>query len=124
MLGMLAVFAELQRAEIRERTRMALGSKRSRGEAVGRTALGLVRDGAGFARDPETWSTVARILSERSGGASCQAIADGLNRDGVPTATASRPAKRGLVNGAGQWHAATVATLCRNPHILAAAHEG
>lgn len=121
MLGMLAVFAELQRAEIRERTRMALGSKRSRGEAVGRTALGLVRDGAGFARDPETWPTVARILSERSGKVSCQAIADGLNRDSVPTATASRPGKRGLVNGPGQWHAATVATLCRNPHILAAA---
>jgi DNA invertase Pin-like site-specific DNA recombinase len=32
MLGMLAVFAELQRAEIRERTRSALRGKRERGE--------------------------------------------------------------------------------------------
>lgn len=37
MLGMLAVFAELQRAEIRERTRCALAGKAARGEATGRT---------------------------------------------------------------------------------------
>jgi site-specific DNA recombinase len=78
MLGMLAVFAELQRAEIRERTRAKLRAKRARGEAVSRSAFGLVRDGAGFARDPETWPVVARILSERGDGASCRAIADGL----------------------------------------------
>ena len=121
MLGMLAVFAELQRAEIRERTKVALRAKRERGEAVGRTAFGLVRDGAGFERDPATWPTVARILSERAAGASCQAIADGLNREQVPTPTAARGEARGLVKGPGQWHAATVAGLCRNPHILAAA---
>lgn len=121
MLGMLAVFAELQRAEIRERTRVALAKKKTNGEATGRTPLGLVRAGAGFKRDPDTWPTVARILHERSAGASCQAIADGLNADAVPTATALRGERRGLVSGSGQWHAATVAKLCRNPHVLAAA---
>ncbi len=128
MLGMLAVFAELQRAEIRERTKVALRAKRDRGEAISRAAYGLLRPVGengerrpGFERDPATWPTVARILSERSAGASCQAIADGLNRDSIPTATAIRPGKRGLVDGPGHWHAATVAKLCRNPHILAAA---
>lgn len=121
MLGMLAVFAELQRAEIRERTRVALRRKAAKGEAVGRTPLGLRREGAGFTRDPDTWPTVSRILSERAAGASCQRIADGLNADAVPTATASRPAARGLVTGPGRWHAATVAKLCRNGYVLAAA---
>src|SRR4051812_33885652 len=71
MLGMLAVFAELQRAEIRERTRVALAKRRADGQAVGRAAFGLVRDGEGFARDPDTWPTLARILAERGNGRSC-----------------------------------------------------
>lgn len=121
MLGMLAVFAELQRSEIRERTRAALSAKRDRGEAVGRTPFGLVREGAGYVRDPATWPTVARILSDRSEGASCQAIADALNAERVPTPTAARPAARGLVTAPGKWHAATVAKLCRNPYVLRAA---
>ncbi len=128
MLGMLAIFAELQRAEIAERTRVALAAKASRGEAVGRAPFGLLRveregEPAVFDRHPDEWATVARILTERGGGASCQAIADGLNGDGVPTPTAVRGERRGLVKGPGQWHAATVAKLCRNRHVLAAASE-
>jgi DNA invertase Pin-like site-specific DNA recombinase len=123
MLGMLAVFAELQRAEIRERTKAKLRAKRARGEAVSRPAFGLAREGAGFARDPQSWPVVARILSERAHGRSCQAIADDLNADDVPTPTATRGEARGLVTGPGQWHAATVAKLCRNPHVLAAAQR-
>jgi len=123
MLGMLAVFAELQRAEIRERTKVALRSKAKRGEATGRAPFGLRRAGSGFEREPAEWPTVARILSERADGASCQAIADGLNADGVPTATAVRGQARGLVTGPGKWQAATVAKLCRNPHILRAGEE-
>lgn len=121
MLGMLAVFAELQRAEIRERTRAALAKRRANGQAVSRPPFGLVRDGEGFARDPATWPTVGRILSERAERRSCQAIADALNAEGVPTPTATRGERRGLVSGPGRWHAATVAKLCRNPHVLAAA---
>jgi len=121
MLGMLSVFAELQRSEIRERTTAALRTKRTRGEAVSRAPFGLVRDGAGFERDPATWPTLERILSERGEGRACAAIAAGLNADGVPTATAQRGERRGLVAGPGHWHAATVARLCRNPHIRRAA---
>lgn len=121
MLGMLAVFAELQRAEIRERTKSALAAKRERGEAVGRAPYGLRRSGVGYERDPESWPVVARILSERSAGASCQRIADGLNDEGVPTPTAARGGARGAVTGPGKWHAATVAKLCRSPYVLLAA---
>lgn len=118
MLGMLAVFAELQRAEIRERTRVALSKKADRGEATGRVPFGLTRDGVGFCADPAEWPIVERILGERVAGSTTQAIADRLNADGVPTATASRSEARGLVTSPGKWHAATVAKLCRNPHIL------
>lgn len=121
MLGMLSVFAELQRSEIRERTTTALRVKAARGEATGRAPFGLVRAGAGFARDPATWAVVERILSERAAGASCAAVAAGLNADNVPTATAHRGERRGLVPGPGHWHAAAVARLCRNPHIRRAA---
>lgn len=122
MLGMLAVFAELQRAEIRERTKAKLAQKRARGEAVGRTPFGLIRNGAGFSRDPQTWSILERILTERSLGRSCQAIADQLNGDRVPTATAMRGERRALVASTGGiWHAATIAKLCRNPYVLAVA---
>jgi site-specific DNA recombinase len=123
MLGMLSVFAELQRAEIQERTKVALRAKRAKGEAVSRPAFGLRREGAGFAAEPATWPVVARILSERGNGRSCQAIADALNADAIPTPTATRGEARGLVSGPGKWHAATVAKLCRNPHVLRVAGE-
>jgi hypothetical protein len=61
---------------------------------------------------------VARILSERANGATCAVIADNLNGAGIPTATALRGERRGLIAGAGKWHAATVAAICRNQVIL------
>jgi DNA invertase Pin-like site-specific DNA recombinase len=121
MLGMLAAFAELQRAEIRARTKRALAVKIERGEAVGRTPFGLRRVGAGFEADPAEWPIVERILSESAAGHSTTAVADGLNADGVPTPTAIRQQARGLVTGAGVWHAATVAKLRRNHYIRAVA---
>lgn len=124
MLGMLAVFAELQRAEIRERTRTALRAKKARGEATGgRAPFGLRGAGAGFERHPDEWPVVAGILRERAAGASCQVIADSLNGGDVPTPTAMRGNARGLVKGRGKWSAATVAGLCRNAHVRAAADE-
>lgn len=110
MLGMLAVFAELQRAEIRERTRHALAAKKRRGEAVSRTPYGLRRAGKGYEPDPATWPVVARVLEQRAGGASCQAIAAALNDAQVPTAS-----------GHGRWHAPSISKLCRNPWIRAEA---
>lgn len=121
MLGMLAVFAELQREEIRARTRRALEAKRKRGESAGgRPPFGLERDGAGFKRNASEWPTVARILTARGGGMSCQGIADALNADGIGTPTAQRGVLRGKVKAAGSWSAATVAGLCRHPAVLAA----
>lgn len=112
MLGMLAVFAELQRAEIRERTRVALAAKRARGEATNRTPFGLAREGSSFVRCPDTWHVVERILRDRIDGRTCEAIAAALNAEGIRTST-----------GSGRWYAAGVARLARNPLIHQAARN-
>src|SRR5450756_771005 len=80
----MAVFAQFERRLIGERTKAALAIKRAAGVRLGRPRL-----------IPE--EIVARIVSERSSGATLRAIADGLNRDPVPTAMRGR-----------QWWVATV----------------
>ncbi len=91
-------------------TRRSLAAKRGRGEATNRTQYGLARDGAGFVRCPLAWPVVKRILRARVDGQTCASIAADFSADGVPTPT-----------GSGQWHAAGIAGLARNPLILAAA---
>jgi site-specific DNA recombinase len=114
MIGFLAIFAELQRDEIRARTRRALQAKIARGEAVGRTPFGcrieLQADGRKLYAASADWAIVRRILDERNSGASCQAIANRLNRDAIST-----PSTRG------KWSAATVAMLCRSRAVRAVA---
>jgi site-specific DNA recombinase len=116
MLGFLAIFAELQREEIRSRTKRALHAKMERGEAVGRTPFGVrieARDGRKYYASAEHWPTVRGILDERQGGASCQKIANRLNAEGVLT-----PSERG------KWSAATVARLCRSRAVRSVAESG
>ena len=77
MAQVLAVFAELERRLIGERTKAALAVKRSQGVRLGR---------------PPTLPTgiVARILEEREAGRTWSAIARKLNEDEVPTAQGGR----------------------------------
>lgn len=72
MANVLAAFAQFERRLISQRTSDALKVKRAQGVRLGR---------------PRTLSTsVRRILQERQNGLTLAAIADGLNRDAVPTA--------------------------------------
>jgi DNA invertase Pin-like site-specific DNA recombinase len=84
MAAMLATFAQFERRLIGERTKAALAVKKAAGVRLGRPRL-----------IPE--EIVARIVAERSSGATLRAIADGLNRDAIPTAMRGR-----------QWWVATV----------------
>jgi len=84
MAAMLATFAQFERRLIGERTKSALAVKRAAGVRLGRPRL--IPD-----------EIVARIIAERSSGATLRAIADGLNRDAIPTAMRGR-----------QWWVATV----------------
>jgi DNA invertase Pin-like site-specific DNA recombinase len=69
---MVAVFAELERELIGQRTRDAMAEAKSRGVTFGR-------------KRSEVWQPdlVARVLGEREAGASYKAIAAGLDRDGI-----------------------------------------
>jgi hypothetical protein len=77
--AILGSVAQVERDLIASRTREALAAKRAQGARLG----GPVR---------LAQSTRERIGTERAGGQTLQSIADGLNRDGVPTST-----------GRGQW---------------------
>ncbi|MBV6763057.1 recombinase family protein [Rhodococcus opacus] len=76
-LVVMAGVAENERHKISERTRAALAAKKARGERLGRP------------QDlPDT--VVRRVLDQRAGGYTLQAIADGLIADGIPTARGGR----------------------------------
>ncbi len=84
MAQVLAVFAELERKLIGERTKAALAVKRAQGVRLGRPAV-LSRE------------VVARIVAAHRSGAGWSAIARELNGEAVPTA-----------HGGAAWHPATV----------------
>lgn len=89
MAGMVAVFAELERRLIGERTRAALAVKRSQGVQLGRP----VSMDAGV---------VDRIVSAHRDGAGFTAIARQLNADSVPTA-----------QGGVKWYPSTVRAVVK-----------
>jgi DNA invertase Pin-like site-specific DNA recombinase len=84
MANVLATFAQFERRLIGQRTKEALAEKRKQGIRLGRPRQLPAK-------------IVRRIVREREKGATLQAIADGLNRDRVPTAQGGR-----------QWWPATV----------------
>jgi DNA invertase Pin-like site-specific DNA recombinase len=90
MAGVQAVFAQLERRLIGERTREALAQRRAAGVTLGR---------------PRTLAdeVVKRIRRMREDGMSLRAIAAKLDADGVSTA-----------HGGRQWHASTVRAVLRS----------
>ncbi len=82
--AVMAVFAQFERRLIGQRTKDALAARKAAGVRLGRPRL-----------IPE--GVVARIVAERSSGATLRAVVEGLNRDGVPTA-----------NGGQRWYVSTV----------------
>jgi DNA invertase Pin-like site-specific DNA recombinase len=72
MANVLATFAQFERRMIGQRTKDALAQKRAQGVRLGRPATAPLE-------------VVARIVAERAADQTLQAIADGLNFDGVPT---------------------------------------
>lgn len=93
MANVLASFAEYERRLISDRTSAALQAKKAQGHRLGR---------------PRTIGdeVLGRAAQERSQGRTLQAIADGLNADGVPNA-----------RGGKQWYPSTVAGLLRSADL-------
>ena len=93
MANVLATFAQFERRMIGQRTKDALAQKKAQGVRIGRPRI-----------LPD--AVVRRIVSARASGLTLRAIANDLNRDGVPTA-----------HGAATWWANTVrAVLLSGDH--------
>lgn len=104
-LGMLAVFAQLERDTIVERLRSGKKAKAAKGDrVVGDVPYGYrVVDGRTVV-DPETAPIVRLIIARRNAGESFNSIAQLLNRKMIPTP------KRGK-----KWYGSTVKTIVDNP---------
>lgn len=96
MAHVLAAIAQFERRLIGQRTKDALAVLRAQGVRLGRPQV-------------NSHEVVARIASEREAGRTLQAIADSLNRDGVPTA-----------HGGSAWWPSTVAKVLGSGAGLAA----
>lgn len=96
MAQMSAVFSELERELIAQRTADALGELRSRGQVYGALPFGWSREGDRLVRDNNEQRVLARIKRLRGRGLSYERIARSLNASNVP-------AKRG-----GRWHAMSI----------------
>jgi site-specific DNA recombinase len=88
MLGMLAVWSQLEADMCSERTSAALEARRARGHRLGARPLSL--------EHPETVQLVQTLYADGRGGFTHRSLADELNRRGVQT-------KRGK-----RWHATQV----------------
>ena len=100
-LGMIGVFAQLERDLIAERTKDALRYKKERGEYLGTVPLGF--DAVdGELKENDELATVKYAKKLRREGYSYSHIADRLNVEG-------RQTKRG-----GRWHKSTVSYLLKN----------
>lgn len=100
MANVMASFAEYERQIIGARTSAALQQLKSQGVRLGRPR-----------QMPE--ATLDRIVGERAEGGTLKAIADGLNRDGVPTA-----------RGGAQWYPSTVRAALQSRELDAAVSSG
>ena len=101
-LGMIGVFAQLERDLIAERTKDALKYKKDKGDYLGTVPLGYdIVDGELQEREDEL-AVVKYAKKLRTGGYSLGKIAETFNGEGVPT-------KRG-----GKWYRSTVSYLLKN----------
>lgn len=100
MATVLATFSQFERRLIGQRTKDALAVRRAAGVRLGRPRL-----------IPE--DITARIKADRSGGMTLRAIAEHLNRDGVPT-----------VMGGRQWWVATVQAVLSQAALSATVPNG
>lgn len=89
VVQMLSAFAEMELGVMAQRQRDAHAARRARGIAGARGTLKRERP-----------DLVERITGERAAGMTWQAIADGLNRDGVPT-----------LRGGSSWRVSSVQTV-------------
>lgn len=106
MAGVAAVFSELERALIGQRTSEALLSLRGQGRVYGPVPYGYRSEGGRLQQDADEQAPLRRLLQLRAGGASYASLAETFNEEKIPS-------KRG-----GQWHAMSVRSVIRTAENL------
>jgi len=95
---MLAALAELERAQIGERTKAAMAELRRQGRKVSsRPPLGFRFEGERVVEDPAEQEVLGRMLELQDAGAGEYAVASALNREGVVNPRTGRPWFHGTV---------------------------
>lgn len=107
MAGVAAVFGQLERELIAERTADALARLRVEGKVYAAIPFGWVRDGDHLVPDTDEQRVRREIIELRDSRCSFREIASWLNNEGIP-------AKKG-----GRWSPMSVRSIC----ITAAKHE-
>ena len=115
VLTIFAGLAQLERDTIVERTTAGRNARgRVDGERGGRVPFGYARTSDGLTVDDDAAAIVRRIIAERRRtGGTFQAIADGLNRDGITTA-----------RGGQAWRPSSVAVVWRQRDAYAGGTRG
>ncbi len=86
----LSALAQMEREMIVERTKAALGYKRSRGERVGQVPYGFRGSGKDLITDDNEQEVLKEILRVRDKGWGYTRIATQLNKNGIPTRCGGR----------------------------------
>ena len=100
MAGVAAVFGQLERELIGQRTAEALARLQTEGRPYGPTPFGFRRDGDLLVADEDQHRVITQVLELRASRCSFREIAAWLNGEGIP-------AKRG-----GQWSGMSVRSVC------------
>lgn len=100
MAGVSAVFSQLERELIGQRTAEGLARLQAQGRVYGAIPYGFSRVGDQLVPDHGEQRVVRQVLDLRNSGASYRAVADWLNREGIA-------AKRG-----GSWSPMAVRSVC------------
>lgn len=100
MAGVAAVFGQLERELIAERTADALARLQVEGRPYGAIPYGFFRDGDRLVPDTDQQRVIKEILELRASRCSFREIANWLDREGIP-------AKKG-----GRWSAMSVRSVC------------
>lgn len=111
MAGVAAVFAELERSLIGQRTSDGLRALMKQRRVYGPTPYGYDRRGALLVSNEQEQKTIALIRDQRDCTYSFASIADQLNEMGIPS-------KRG-----GRWHAMSVRSVLLTSERLAPAQN-
>jgi len=111
MAGMGAIFSELERNLIAQRTADALRQLRATGRVYGSLPFGFSEECGYLVPDEAEQAILGRIVDLRDAGRSYLAIADELNRDGIP-------GKRG-----GIWFGMSVRSVLRTSKLVGSAVE-